>query len=202
MRDTAAFRENVLLAYERVASDAARAADPEEALWCLTRTLPSLLGNRARALQGAVASPVPAARTAATAFIATPDGRYHLITAPVGFLPEQYHERVAMTLGHPGVVASTRRGILLSDTSHHEGFVKILQTFRAGSAMQVPMLWQSDYVGVLICANETRGAFEEVDFRAMHGFAALAAALWMAHGGRAWLQTLDLDKLPTRDRGG
>jgi hypothetical protein len=55
---------------------------------------------------------------------------------------------------------------MLANTSHHESFVKILQTFRAASAMQVPLLWKGDYLGVLICANAARGAYEEIDYRA------------------------------------
>ena len=90
---------------------------------------------------------------------------------------------------------------MLADTSHHETFVKILQTFRAGSAMQVPMLWQGEYIGVLVCANAAPLAFEEVDFRAMHTFANLAAALWMAHDGPGWLRTLDYAELPVRTEG-
>jgi hypothetical protein len=198
MRDVHSLRENLLLALERVAGDAAIARDAEEALWCVTRTLPSLLGDAtAAARPGALPDGAVPAR-AATAFMVTPDRKHHLITAPVNFRPEQHHELVAITLGHPGVVAATRRGIMLADTSHHESFVKILQTFRAGSAMQVPMLWQGEYLGVLICANAARGAFAEVDFRALHAFANLAAALWMAHGGPGWLRSLDYTKLPVR----
>ena len=201
MRDLTALRENLLLALERVAGDAAIARGAEEALWCVTRTLPSLLGDAAAARRpGALAEGATPAGAAAT-FIVTPDRQHHLITAPVNFRPEQYHERVAIALGHPGVVAATRRGVMLADTSHHETFVKILQTFRAGSSMQVPMLWQGEYIGVLVCANAAPLAFEEVDFRAMHTFANLAAALWMAHDGPGWLRTLDYAELPVRTEG-
>jgi signal transduction protein with GAF and PtsI domain len=201
MRNLDSLRENLLLALERVAGDAAIARGAEEALWCVTRTLPSLLGDAAPATRpGALAdAAVPAG--AATAFMVTPDRKHHLITAPVNFRPEQHHELVAITLGHPGMVAATRRGIMLADTSHHESFVKILQTFRAGSAMQVPMLWQGEYLGVLICANAARGAFAEVDFRALHAFANLAAALWMAHDGQGWLRSLEYSELPVRTEG-
>ncbi len=201
MRDLDALRENLLLALERVAGDAAIAHHAEEALWCVTRSLPSLLGDASAAGRPGALREGATPASAATAFMVTPDRQYHLITAPVNFQPEQHHERVAITLGHPGVVAATRRGIMLADTGHHESFVKILQTFRAGSAMQVPILWKADYLGVLICANAARGAFEEIDFRAMQTFAALAAALWMAHDGPAWLKTLDYDKLPVRTAG-
>ena len=201
MRNLDSLRENLLLALERVAGDAAIARGAEEALWCVTRTLPSLLGDAAAATRpgGLPDATVPA--SAAAAFMVTPDRKHHLITAPVNFRPEQHHELVAITLGHPGMVAATRRGIMLADTSHHESFVKILQTFRAGSAMQVPMLWQGEYLGVLICANAARGAFAEVDFRALHAFANLAAALWMAHDGQGWLRSLEYSELPGRTGG-
>jgi hypothetical protein len=201
MRDLDGLRENMLLALERVAGDAAIANDAEEAVWCVTRTLPSLLGDASAAARPGAFRADATPASAAAAFMVTPDRKHHLITAPVNFKPEQHHELVAITLGHPGVVAATRRGIMLADTAHHETFVKILQTFRAGSAMQVPILWQGEYLGVLICANAARGTFEEVDFRAMQTFAGLAAALWMAHDGPAWLRTLAYDTLPLRTAG-
>lgn len=201
MRDYDAFRDNVLAALERVAGDAALVEDPEAALWCITRTLPSLLGNGDASRRPGALPKDAAPASAATTFIATPDRQYHLITAPVNFAPEQYHERVAITLGHPGHVASTGRGVFLADTSHHQSFVKILQTFRAGSAMQVPMLWKGEYIGTLICANAARGTYEEIDYRVCETFARLAAVLWIAHGGPTWLQRLDYDRLPVRTEG-
>jgi hypothetical protein len=201
MRDLNVLRENVLLALKRVMVAAAAATDAEQALWEITRTLPTLLGNGD--VQPRLGDPPDwtGPGRAAAAFLATPNGQYHLIAAPVNFRPEQYHELIAIDTGHPGVVARTRRGIFLADTSHHESFVKILQTFRAASAMQVPMLWKGRYLGVLICANAARGAFEELDFAAMEAFAALAAALWMAHDGPAWLGAIDYARLPVRTTG-
>jgi hypothetical protein len=198
MRDVDALRENLLLALERVAGDAAIATDAEAALWCVTRALPSLLGDADAATRPGALPDGALPASAATAFMVTPDRKHHLITAPVNFRPEQHHELVAITLGHPGVVAATGRGILLADTCHHASFVKILQTFRAGSAMQAPMLWKGEYLGVLICAKTARGAFQEIDFRALHAFANLAATLWMAHDGSGWLRSLDYAKLPVR----
>jgi predicted amidohydrolase len=198
MRDLNGLRENVLLALKRVMEEAAAADNAEEALWAVTRTLPSLLGNRSVDARLGARRDGTEPASAAAAFMATPDGRHHLITAPVNFRPEQYHELVAIALGHPGVVARTRRGVFLADTSHHQSFVKILQTFRAGSAMQLPMLWKGGYLGVLICADAMRGAFQELDFEAMEAFTSLAAALWMAHDGPAWLRAIDYRGLPVR----
>jgi hypothetical protein len=100
MRDRNGLRENVLLALKRVSREAAGAENAEQALWTVTRTLPSLLGN----WSGDQRLGEPA--SAAAAFMATPDGQHHLITAPVNFRPEQYHELVAIDLGHPGTAAA------------------------------------------------------------------------------------------------
>src|SRR5215468_1350178 len=197
MRNLNGRRESLVLAFKRVAQEAAVAEHAEEAVWAVTRTLPLLLGNRGVQARLDAQQHGAEPTSAAAAFVATPDGR-HLVTAPVNFRPEQYHELVPISLGHPGFVARTRRGIFLADTSDHENFVKILQTFRAGSAMQLPMLWKGGYLGVLICANAARGAFDELDFAAMEIFADLTAALWMAHGGPDWLCTINYDALPVR----
>jgi hypothetical protein len=198
VRDLHEFRENVLAALERVAGDAAIEAGPEQAIWVITRTLPSLLGDPAAAtIPGNLAPGVPFA-SACAAFMLTPDGSHHLITAPVNFAPDQHYEKVSVTLGHPGHVARTRRAMLLRNTSHHESFVKILQAFRGASAMQVPMFWQNDYLGTLICASSAANVFSEIDMRAMHAFAALSAALWIAHDGPPWLKTLDYSRFPER----
>jgi hypothetical protein len=198
VRDLNAFRENVLAALERVAADAAIEPGPEEALWIITRTLPSLMGDPAAATLPGNLPGGTALASACAAFMLTPDKKHHLITAPVNFAPSQHYEKVSVTLGHPGYVAKTRRGMLLRNTSHHDSFVKILQTFRGASAMQVPMLWKNDYLGTLICASSAYNTFSEIDMRAMYAFAGLAAALWMAHAGPAWLNTLDYSCFPER----
>jgi hypothetical protein len=160
-------------ALSRIAADACAATGPEEALWCITRNIPALLGDpSAAARPGAFRdTPPPAATSAAVAFMRTPDGRHHLITAPVNFLPEQHHELVDIELGHPGEIAHSRRPLLLRDTTLHTSFVKILQTFKAGSTLFAPLLWKGDYLGVF------------------------------AQGGPAWMQGLDMSQFPVRATG-
>jgi GAF domain-containing protein len=191
--------ENIL-ALSRVTADACAATGPEEALWCFTRNIPALLGDAsAAARQGAFRDTGPlAATSAAAAFMRTPDGRHHLITAPVNFLPEQHHELVDIELGHPGEIAHSRRPLLLRDTTLHTSFVKILQTFKAGSTLFAPLLWKGDYLGVLICANAARRTFSESDLVVHQTFAHVAAACWIAQDGPAWMQGLDMSKFPTR----
>lgn len=190
------FHRNVTLALARTAEDAAIASNPEDALWLITRMLPSLMGDPAAVTTPGNLPEGTEPGRAAAAFMKTPDGQYHLVTAPVNFQPEQYHQRIPLELGHPGHVAQTKRSLLLRDTSHHDSFVKILQTFRAGSAIQVPLLWQKDYLGVIICASSVRNSFSETDLEACRAFAGLAAALWMAHDGPGWMAGLDQDSMP------
>ena len=108
--------ENIL-ALSRIAADACAATGPEEALWCITRNIPALLGDASAAARpGAFRDTGPlAATSAAVAFMRTPDGRHHLITAPVNFLPEQHHELVDIALGHPGEIAHSGRSLLLRE---------------------------------------------------------------------------------------
>jgi len=194
---------NNTLAFARVAAEGAAAPGPEEALWAITRTVPALLGDPAAALRPNAFREEPAPRigAAATVFLRMPDGRHHLISAPVNFAPSQHHELVAIELGHPGHVAKTRQPMLLHDTALHASFVKILQSFRAGSSMFAPLLWQGEYLGVLICANAARGTYAEADLAALQGFAGLAAALFMAHGGPGWLAGMDVSGRPVRSVG-
>lgn len=203
MTDAQDRAQEALLALARIGRDAAEAAGPEEALWMITRTLPTLLGDPAAALAPNAfrETPPPAIAQAAAAFLRMPDGRHHLIAAPVNFLPEQHHELVDIALGHPGHVAVHQKPLLLRDTVLEPSFVKILQAFRAGSSMFAPMLWQGRYLGVLICANAARRTFGERDLSAMTAFAALAASLFIAHGGEAWLGALDTSRSPVRRTG-
>ena len=192
-----------VLALSRITADASAAAGPEEALWCFTRNLPALLGDpSAAAYPGAFRDTGPlVATSAAAAFMRTPDGRHHLITAPVNFQPEQHHELVNIELGHPGEVAHSCRPLLLRDTTLHTSFVKILQTFKAGSTVFAPMMWKGKYLGVLICANAARKTFGDRDLAIHQTFAHVAAACWMAQGGPAWMQELDMSKFPVRNTG-
>lgn len=194
-------RDDLVLALGRLGAEANGAAGPEEALWCLTRAAPALLGDPGAALRPDAfrEEAAPAVRGACAVFLRMPDGRHHLVAAPVNFPPEQYHERVAIGLGHPGKVAHTKRPLLLHDTALHQGFVKILQSFRAGSSMFAPLLWRGDYLGVMICANAARGTFGERDLVGLQALAALGSACFVAQGGMAWLAGLDLTGRPVRE---
>lgn len=194
---------DIAAGFARIAAEGAAAKGPEEALYAITRALPALLGDPSAALRPNAfrEDPPPKVGAACTAFMRTADGLHHMIVAPVNFAPEQYHELVDIRLGHPGEVAHTRQPMLLRDTALHASFVKILQSFRAGSSIFAPLIWQGEYLGVLICANAARNTFGEMDLIAHRGFAALAASLWVAQGGREWMASQDLSGLPRRSVG-
>jgi hypothetical protein len=54
---------------------------------------------------------------------------------------------------------------------------------------------------VLICANAARKTFGDRDLAIHQTFAHVAAACWMAQGGPAWMQGLDMSKFPVRNTG-
>jgi GAF domain-containing protein len=185
---------DVTLALGRVAAEGAAATSAEQALWCITRAASAMLGDPAAALRpGAFRDPEPpGVGSAATVFLRMPDGRHHLIAAPIGFPDSQYHELVDYALGQPGEVARTRRPLLLRDAATNPSFFRILQSFIAGSSMLAPLLWQGEYLGALMCAQAARGSFSDTDLVALQAFAGLGSALFVAQGGPAWLAALDV----------
>lgn len=191
---------DALLALGRVAAEGACAASAEQALWCITRAASAMLGEPAAALRpGAFRDPAPpAVGSAATVFLRMPDGRHHLIAAPIGFPAAQHHELVEYHLGQPGEVARTCRPLLLRDAATHPSFFRILQSFTAGSSILAPLLWQGEYLGALMCAQAARGSYSERDLVVLEAFAGLGAALFVAHAGPAWLAGLDVSRSAVR----
>lgn len=188
MRDLAAFHRAAIDAFSRAAAEASAAAGPEEALWVITKTLPQLLGDREAHLQPGKLSQGETQQFACCCFVATPDGKSNLLIAPVNFAPGQQHQKIDIDLGHPGHVMKTKQPMLLANTDEHKSFVKILQTFRAGSAVFAPLLWQGDAIGVIVCAGQARHTMSAVDLELHVAFSHLAAAQWVAHGGAEYLK--------------
>lgn len=188
MRDIAGFREQAIRALARAGAEAGAAAGPEEALWTITRTLPELLGDRESHLQPGNLKQGEQQQFASCCFVVTPDGRSNFLVAPVNFGPTQRHMKIDIELGHPGHVVRTKQPMLLSNTDTHRSFVKILETFRAGSAVFAPLLWRGDALGVIVCASQARNTFSEPDLDVHVAFSHLAAAQWMAQQGPEYLQ--------------
>ena len=190
MRDVAAFRADALRVLNAVSGEASAAAGPEEALWTITRALPQLLGDRESHLQPGNLKDGEKQQFACCCFVVTPDRQHNLLVAPVNFGPTQRHMKIGIDLGHPGHVVKTRQPMLLANTDTHNSFVKILETFRAGSAVFAPLMWGEEALGVIICASQARHTFSEADLEVHVAFSHLAAAQWMAHAGPAYLNQL------------
>ena len=190
MRDIAALHRETLCELSRAGGEASSAADPEEALWAITRTLPRLLGDRDAHLQPGNLGAGEKQQFACGCFVVTPDAKFNLLVAPVNFGPNQRHMKIDIALGHPGTVVKSMQPMLLANTDTHQSFVKILETFRAGSAVFAPLLWQREAHGVIVCASQARNVFDEDDLAVHVAFSHLAAAQWMAHDGPAYLAKL------------
>lgn len=190
MRDVAAFRAEAIRVLSAVGGEASAAAGPEEALWTITRALPQLLGDRESHLQPGNLKEGEKQQFACCCFVVTPDRQHNLLVAPVNFGPQQRHMKIGIGLGHPGHVVKTRQPMLLANTDTHKSFVKILETFRAGSAVFAPLLWGEEALGVIICASQARHTFSEVDLAVHVAFSHLAAAQWMAHAGPVYLKQM------------
>src|SRR5688500_4613591 len=167
MRDLAAFRHDAIDALARASAVASAAAGPEEALWAITETLPALLGDREAHLTPGNLKKGERQQFACCCFVVTPDRSSQLLVAPVNFAPGQRHTTIDIGLGHPGHVVKTGQPMLLANTDEHRSFVKILQTFRAGSAVFAPLVWKGDAIGVIVCAAQARNTMGEADLEVL-----------------------------------
>ncbi len=190
MRDIAAFHREAIRALAQAGAQADAAAGPEEALQIITEALPRLLGNKESHLEPGNLKEGEQQQFACGCFVVTPDGKFNQLIAPVNFAPTQRHMKIDIALGHPGSVVKNKQPMLLANTDTHQSFVKILETFRAGSAVFAPLIWGRDAVGVIVCASQARNTFSEADLEVHVAFSHLAASLWMAHQGPAYLRSL------------
>ena len=187
MRDIAVFHQRALRELARAGAEASDAAGPEDALWVITRTVYDLLGDREAHLQPGALKEGEKQQFAAGCFMVMPNRQTNILIAPVNFGPTQRHMRIPHDLGHPGHVIKTKQPMRLANTDEHKSFVRILETFRAGSPLFAPILWKGDALGVLICAAQARNTMSEADLELHVAFSHLAAAQWIAHGGPAFL---------------
>jgi hypothetical protein len=190
MRDIAAFHREALRALTAAGAEANAATGPEAAIQIVTETLPKLLGDRESHTVPGNLKEGEQQQFACGCFVVTPDGKHNLLVAPVNFGPTQRHMKIDIALGHPGSVVKNKQPLLLANTDTHKSFVKILETFRAGSAVFAPLMWGREALGVVVCASQARNTYSEADLEVHTAFSHLAAALWMAHGGPAYLSRL------------
>ena len=194
MRDIAAFQREAIRALNRAGEQASAAPGPEEALLVISETLVELLGDKTSHLQPGNLRQGEQQQLVCCCFIVTPDRKFNQIFAPVNFPPQQHYMKIDIGHGHPGRTVQTKKPILLANTDEHESFVRILHTFRAGSAVFAPLMWQSEVLGLVNCASQGRNTFSEVDLEVHVAFSHLAAAQWIAHGGPQYMEARARDE--------
>ena len=170
---------------ERAGAAAAAATDPESALRALLAPLQSELGRR----EGVFDLPEGVSQFfVAGAFIVTPDSSWHMLTGSIGFPAEQRRLMIPIDGGHPGRVRASGVPLHLPDTESEPGkFKQYLKTARMGSAIYAPMIWQNRFLGQIVMAGRARDTLGTEDFAIMRAAAPLAAAVWIAQGGKDWL---------------
>ena len=181
------------LALARLA-EATRAAnaspDVESALRHLTAGTQEVLGDKEAHLRPGGLRAGERQFTNSGIFLITPDRQYNLLVAEQGFPPEQYRLRIPIDLGHPGQVVHKQRPVVLANTDESPDFRQILKTARMGSAMFGPMVWRGQMLGQILTAAQARHTYSALDLDIFVGFAHVAAAVYIAHGGPEWLRTL------------
>jgi hypothetical protein len=182
--------EKAIAALRHAARAACAADGPEEALRHITALGPALLGDSEAHLRPGALKPGERQFTVAGAFMLTGDGRQNLLLAELGFPPEQHRLRIDVDLGHPGRVVRKREPLLLANTDLDANFKQILKTSRMGSALYAPMTWKGTLLGQIVVASQARDTYGQRDLDLLVTFAEVATALWWAHGGPAFLETL------------
>ena len=120
----------------------------------------------------------------------TPNRPHTLLVAEHGLPPAQHRLRIPLDLGHPGWVAQHQCPLVLANTDEAVDFRQILKTSHMGSALFGPMVWGGQMLGQVLTAAQARHTYGPIDLDIFMGFAHVAAAVYIAHGGPAWLRTL------------
>jgi GAF domain-containing protein len=190
MRDFNRLHGDALKALREAGNAALAASGVEQALLPLSTTVHGLLGDKEAHLRSGALKPGERQFSVAGYFMVTPDRKQHILLAEVGFPAEQHRLRIGIDLGHPGWVVRNRKALILANTDLDPEFKQILKTARMGSALYAPLWWRGELFGQLVLASQARNTYEETDLEILLAFANLAASLWMAHGGPAFLAGL------------
>ncbi len=89
--------------------------------------------------------------------------------------------------GHPGWVYAHRSKLILKNTDEHREFRQYLKTSRMGSSIFAPLFWQGEFLGQIVMAAQARYTMRDEDLDAIVACSRIAAGVWVAHGGPAWL---------------
>jgi hypothetical protein len=189
-RDIHALRAEALATLAEATRAANSAPDVESALRYLTAATQQVLGDKEAHLRPAGLRAGERQFVVSGIFLLTPPRQHHLLVAEHGFPPEQHRLRIPLDLGHPGWGAQHQRPLVLANTDEAPDFRQILKTAHMGSALFGPMAWRGQMLGQILTAAQARHTYGPIDLDIFMGFAHVAAAVYVAHGGPEWLRTL------------
>jgi len=189
-RDVHALRAQALARLAEATRAANDAPDVESALRHLTAATQEVLGDKEAHLRPGGLRAGERQFTNSGIFLITPDCQFNFLVAEHGFPPEQHRLRIPIDLGHPGQVVHDQRPLVLANTDESPDFRQILTTARMGSAVFGPMVWRGQMLGQILTAAQARHTYSVIDLDIFMGFAHMAAAVYIAHGGPEWLRTL------------
>jgi hypothetical protein len=179
---------SALAMLDRAGEAALDAPGPEAAIRALTGAYYELLGDRDAYRRPGALKEGERHYFIAGAFMVTPDARYHMLVGNVNFPPEQERLMVPIDGGHPGWVYANRSKLLLENTDEHGAFRQYLKSSRMGSAIFAPLVWRGEFLGQIVMAAQARYTMRAEDLAVLVACSRVAAAVWVAHGGPAWLR--------------
>jgi hypothetical protein len=190
MRDLTFFYRKATETLAAVAAEGSKVTGPEEALALVTAAARNILGDRDRAAETGNLKNKEKDLYACGMFFLLPGGERQMLLAPENYGPEQGYMVIGTDIGHPGWVITNRKPLILKNTDDHNSFVKIIQTFKAGSVVYAPIEWNGVFLGQIICASQGRNVMDDPDLAVLIALANLAASLWVAHKGPQMLQEI------------
>lgn len=177
--------------FQAALSDAlarANGADgPENALRALTALAHAELGDHGAAARPGMLKPGERDYRISGCFMITPDRRYNMLVANVGFPAEQERLSIPITWNHPGRVVETQAPVLLRNVDDHPEFRQFLKTSRMGSSIYAPMIFGGVMHGQIVAAAQARTTYDDADLAKLVLLGHAAAAVFVAKGGPAWL---------------
>jgi hypothetical protein len=189
-RNIHALRAEALARLAEAMQAANDAPDVESALGHLTAATQGVLGDKEAHLRPGGLRAGERQFVVSGIFLITADRQHNLLVAEHGFPPEQHRLRIPLDFGPPGWVVQHQCPRIIANTDEAPDFRQILKTSHMGSTLFGPMVWRGQMLGQVVTAAQARNTYGPIDLDLFMGFVHVAAAVYMAHGGPGWLQTL------------
>lgn len=167
----------------------------ENVIKLITKFSSENLGNRSKVFEPGNLKKDEQNQFACGSFILIDDSKQILI-GPQNYAKEQHYMVLDTNIGHPGWVIENKKRLILPDTDAHKSFVKILKTFRAGSAIYAPIITSDKFIGQIICASQARNVMEEIDLSTLCVLSNLASMYWVKLNGMSEIKRIYQEHQP------